>query len=307
MKARYFLPAAAIFGLCLSLCVGLCIISANAQQLKRPPREGINQGGAEALLIAKVEPDYPEAVKNKGIAGQIVIAFVIGTDGSVFNVRPVAAGLFGCKSLNSEDPDLQQAAIAAVKQWRFVPLRLHNVPGDQGEAIEAETTVALPFDFRKSGAAQDAGKASGEPAGMGPCDRREDRPSTTKFSTAIDPARAEFGRPVIAPERAEEQLIHRVEAQYPRLIEESQLQGNAVLHVLIDKQGHVAATKTESGHPLLVQAALDAVKQWQYQPFHVDGAPAEVETPVVIKFRCQDNGNRCTRESGSACRCSATK
>ena len=131
MKARYFLPAAAIFGLCglcLSWCVGLCVVSASAQQLKRPPREGINQGGAEALLMSKVEPDYPEAVKNKGTAGQIVIAFVIGRDGSVFNVRPVAAGLFGCKSLNSEDPDLRQAAIAAVKQWRFVPLRRMTYP-----------------------------------------------------------------------------------------------------------------------------------------------------------------------------------
>ena len=132
--------------------------------------------------MAKVEPDYPEAVKSKEIAGQIVIAFTIGRDGNVSNVRPVAVGSFGCKSLNSEDPELQQAAIAAVKQWRFVPFRLHDVPGDQGEAVEVDTTVALPFDFRKSSATQDAGKASSEPAGMGPCNRREDLASTTEFA-----------------------------------------------------------------------------------------------------------------------------
>jgi TonB family protein len=300
MKARYFLSAGAVFSLCLTWCV----VSANAQQQKRRPSIAISQAGAEALLMAKVEPDYPEAVKNKGIAGQIVIAFTIGQNGSVSDVRPAAVGLFGCKSLNSEDPDLRQAAIAAVKQWRFVPFRLHDIPGDQGEPVEVETAMALPFDFRKPGVAPDAGKASSALADLAPCNAPKDAP-TPKFATVIDPTRAAFGRPVIAAERAEEQLIHRVEAQYPRLQEGDRLQGNAVLHVLIDRQGHVADIKKESGHPRLVQAALDAVKQWQYQPFQVDGAPAEVETPVVIKFRCQDNGNRCTPESGSACRCAA--
>jgi TonB family protein len=301
MKARYFLTAVAIFGLYLSLCV----VSASAQQ-KRPPGVIIPQNDAATLLMSKVDPDYPEAVQNKEIAGQIVIAFTIGKDGSVSDVRPVDKYFFACMPVNSDDPELQQAAIAAVKQWRFVPFRLHAIPGDQGEPVEVATAVALPFDFRKPSAASDSGKASSAPADMVPCNLRKTT-SPTKFSTVIDSTRAEFGRPVIAPERAEEQLIHRVEAQYPPLEKENQLQGNAVLHVLIDKQGHVAATKTESGHPRLVQAALDAVKQWQYQPFHVDGAGAEVETAVVIKFRCQDNGKSCTRESGSACRCAATE
>ena len=251
--------------------------------------------------MAKVEPDYPEAVKSKEIAGQIVIAFTIGEDGSVSEVRQVAVGLFGCKSLNSEDPELQQAAIAAVKQWRFVAFRLHDIPGDQGKPVEAETAIALPFDFRKPGAAP-----SSAPADMAPCNLPKDAPPP-KFADVRDPTRAEFGRPVIPPERAEGQLIHRVEAQYPHSEKVGQLQGNAVLHVLIDKLGHVIDIKKESGHPLLTQAATDAVKQWQYQPFQLDGAPAEVETPVVIKFRCEDDGKSCTRESGSACRCTAIR
>jgi len=296
MKARHFLTAAAIF----SLCVVLCAASANAQQQKLRPGVAISQGGAEGLLMAKVEADYPEAVKSKEIAGQIVIAFNIGEDGSVSDVRQVAVGLFGCKSLNSEDPELQQAAIAAVKQWRFVAFRLHDIPGDQGTPVEVATAVALPFDFRKPGAETDA------PADMAPCNLPKDAP-TPKFAAVRDPTRAEFGRPVMPPERAEDQLIHRVEAQYPRREEGGRLQGNAVLHVLIDKQGHVADIKKESGHPLLVQAAIDAVKQWQYQPFQLNGAPADVETPVVIKFRCEDDGKSCTRESGSACRCAAIR
>jgi len=294
MKARHFLITTAVFSF-----FSLCVVSANAQQQKRRPGVAISQAGAEALLMAKVEPDYPEAVKSKEIAGQIVIAFTIGEDGSVSEVRQVAVGLFGCKSLNSEDPELQQAAIAAVKQWRFVAFRLHDIPGDQGKPVEAETMVALPFDFRKPGAAP-----SSAPADMAPCNLPKDAPPP-KFAAVIDPLRAEFGRPVVPPERAEDQLTHRVEAQYPRMLEGARLQGNAVLHVLIDKQGHVADIKKESGHPVLAQAAMDAVKQWQYHPFQLNGAAAEVETPVVIKFRCEDDGKSCTRESGSACRCAA--
>jgi protein TonB len=62
------------------------------------------------------------------------------------------------------------------------------------------------------------------------------------------------------------------------------IQGDVILHVLINKQGHVANVKPMSGHPILIQAALDAVKQWEYQPFQLNGEPAEVETAVVVKF-----------------------
>jgi protein TonB len=42
-----------------------------------------------------------------------------------------------------------------------------------------------------------------------------------------------------------------------------------------------------SGHPILIQAALDAVRQWEYQPFLLNGEPAEIETAVEVKFRMQ--------------------
>src|SRR6478672_11298426 len=120
MKARYFVPAVTIFSFCLSLCVD----SATAQPLRRLPEIVISQRTAENLSVKKVEPDYPEAVKSTEIAGQIVIAFTIGKDGNVSDVRPLDSGFFGCRSRNGDDPALQQAAIAAVKQWTFRPFLL---------------------------------------------------------------------------------------------------------------------------------------------------------------------------------------
>lgn len=281
MKARYFLITAAIF----SLCVVLCAASAKAQQQRRPLRI-LSQGTAEALLMSKVEPDYPEAVKSKEIAGQIVIAFTIGKDGSVTDVRQRDTAFFGCRSMNSDDPELQQAAISAVQQWKFRPFLLHEQPGDAGEPVEVGTAVALPFDFRKSGAAPDEGKPSSAPAGMGPCNLREGATTTTEFAhPKVDPSRPVFGAPVIEPNRAKKMLAHRVEATYPNMARIAHIQGNVILHVLIDKQGHVANIKPVSGHPILIQSALDAVKQWEYQPFLLNGQPAEVETAVEVKFR----------------------
>jgi TonB family protein len=281
MKARHNLPAVAVFSF-FSLCLGLCVASASAQQQARLPEIVISQRMADSLSLTKVAPEYPDAVKSREIAGQIVIAFTIGKDGSVSDVRQQDSGFFGCRSRNGYDPVLQQAAIAAVKQWTFRPFLLHQQPGDTGEPVEVGTAVALPFDFRKpTGAA-----APGAPADLASCNPREGDTAATEFiQPKVDPSRPVFGAPVIEASRAEEMLVHKVEATYPQMARIAHIQGNVILHVLIDKQGHVSKMKAMQGHPLFIQPARDAVKQWEYQPFLLNGEPAEVETAVEVKFR----------------------
>jgi len=233
-------------------------------------------------LLTKVEPDYPDAVKSREMVGQIVIGFTIGRDGSVSDVRPLETGLFGCKSMNSDDPQLRLEAMVAVKQWKFRPFLVYQQPGVGGEPVEVGTAVALPFDFRKPADAA----TSSAPTGTAPCNPRERDPAATEFAQpSVDPNRPLFGAPVIEPSRAEEMLAHRVEATYPQMARIAHIQGNVILHVLINKQGRVANIKPVSGHPILIQAALDAVRQWEYKPFLMNGEPAEVETAVVVKFR----------------------
>jgi len=276
MKARYFLPAVIIFSLCLSLYV----VSAKAQQQRRSPEIVISQRTAENLSLKKVEPDYPDVVKSTEVAGQIVIAFTIGKDGNVSDVRPLDSGFFGCRSRNGDNPALQQAAIAAVKQWTFRPFLLHQHPGDAGEPVEVGTAVALPFDFGKS-----TSEATRMLAAMGTCNPQEGTAASTEFAhLTVDSSRQVYDAPMIEPSQAEKMLAHKVEANYPEMARIAHIQGNVILHVLIDKQGHVANIKPVSGHPILIQAALDAVRQWEYQPFQLNGEPEQVETAVVVKF-----------------------
>jgi protein TonB len=80
-------------------------------------------------------------------------------------------------------------------------------------------------------------------------------------------------------------LIYRVEPTYPPLAQQAHIQGAVVLVALIDRAGNVQSLQVVSGHPLLVRAAIDAVKQWRYQPLLVNGQPIEVETTVTVNFR----------------------
>ena len=56
------------------------------------------------------------------------------------------------------------------------------------------------------------------------------------------------------------------------------------MHAIIDKEGKVAELQVVSGHPLLVQSARDAVRQWRYEPTLLNGEPVEVDTTITVTF-----------------------
>jgi protein TonB len=79
-------------------------------------------------------------------------------------------------------------------------------------------------------------------------------------------------------------VIAQPQPQYPALARQARIQGNVVLHAIIGKDGRVGELEVVSGHPLLVQAALDAVKNWRYQPTQLNGDPVEVDTTITVSF-----------------------
>jgi protein TonB len=77
-------------------------------------------------------------------------------------------------------------------------------------------------------------------------------------------------------------LIHKVDPVYPR--DASRMDARVVLHAIISKSGTVKSVEAVSGPEELKQAAVDAVKQWRYQSYLLNGEPVEVDTTVVIEF-----------------------
>jgi protein TonB len=82
-------------------------------------------------------------------------------------------------------------------------------------------------------------------------------------------------------------LIRRVQPVYSRLAIATHTQGSVVLSALINTRGEIEGLQVVSGPPLLVQAALDAVKQWRYRPYILNGTPIEVQTQVTVNFSLQ--------------------
>jgi protein TonB len=104
-------------------------------------------------------------------------------------------------------------------------------------------------------------------------------PSLPSPPKPIGPTRIKQGGIVTAAS-----ILSQTRPVYPTLARQARIQGNVLLHAIIGKDGRVAQLEVMSGHPLLVQAALDAVKQWLYKPTLLNGDPVEVDTTITVTF-----------------------
>lgn len=79
-------------------------------------------------------------------------------------------------------------------------------------------------------------------------------------------------------------ILTRVVPAYPALARQARIQGTVNLIGVIATDGTVKELRVISGHPLLAQAALDAVRQWVYRPTLMNGEPVEVQAPIEVRF-----------------------
>jgi protein TonB len=79
-------------------------------------------------------------------------------------------------------------------------------------------------------------------------------------------------------------LIRKVQPIYPPLARQARIQGTVLLQAEISKDGTIENLHLISGHPMLAPAAIEAVKQWRYKPYILNGEPVEVETQITVNF-----------------------
>jgi len=103
--------------------------------------------------------------------------------------------------------------------------------------------------------------------------------SSTPVPKMATPAKIKVSQGVAAGN-----LIHEVKPSYPPIAKAARVQGQVVLQATISKGGQIENLRVVNGHPMLVQAALDAVKQWRYKPYMLNGEPVEVETQITVNF-----------------------
>ncbi len=79
-------------------------------------------------------------------------------------------------------------------------------------------------------------------------------------------------------------LVHRVEPEYPALARQARVEGTVELHAVIGRDGTIESLEALNGHPLLVKAALDAVRRWRYRPTMLGTEAVEVDTYITVHF-----------------------
>src|SRR5215470_1409201 len=111
--------------------------------------------------------------------------------------------------------------------------------------------------------------------------------SLTRLSEAVSPAPVNI--PVAPPARISQgvkggRITHRVDPKYPAQALLRRIEGAVIVDAVIAKEGRLHDVKAVSGNAYLTQAAVDALKQWRYEPYTLNGEPVEMKTTVTMNF-----------------------
>lgn len=219
--------------------------------------------------VKDVRPINPEEALKAGVTGVVILEVVIAEDGGVLASRVV-------RSL----PLLDSAALAAVNQWEFTPTVVDGV------AVPIVMTVTV--NFMSEGMAVLGGPPPPPPpppsfpvgdspgrdataAGRGGGDRPDDPgypPDAVRVGGGLSPPRrVVYVRPV-----------------YPDAAREAKAQGDVVVDVLVGTDGRVVMARVLRSIPIFDQAAVDAVRQWEFVPTVLNGRLVPVITTVTVDF-----------------------
>jgi TonB family protein len=160
--------------------------------------------------------------------------------------------------------------------------------GGQGVGYRADRPVPLPkksaqIPLRSAlrSSSSPAGNADGSPAMAKDADAVKNEPDDTEALTPAPLPR----RPVdVASGVMEANLVSAPKPSYPKLASLTRTQGNVVMQAVISKYGTVEELHVINGHRLLRGAAKNAVRNWRYRPYKVDGVPVDVATTVSVEF-----------------------
>jgi TonB family protein len=210
--------------------------------------------------IKYVPPVYPEIAKTARVSGVVILEALISPSGDVADARVL-------RSI----PLLDQAAIDAVRQWKYATTTLNGMP------VPVVLTVTVNFTIDNM------------PSETVVTNTAPMRSDVTPFT---EPIAAEWkGAPPIrvggdtkAPER-----VRYVPPVYPIEAQRSKISGMVIIQAIIDENGDVALAKVLKSVPLLDSAALDAVNQWRYTPTLVNGVPVPVVMTVTVNFTLRLN------------------
>jgi len=242
----------------------------------------ISRGVSQAQVVKKVQPEYPQEAREANIQGEVVLRITISREGDVSKAELV-----------SGDAMLAAAAIDAVEQWKYKPFLLN------GDPVEVDTEAAVDFrlpkimklapsDTAAPAPAEATGVVGDAPGGI-PAGQTSGVIGGIISSTPATPRVATPQRVRVSQGVTTGMLVKKVAPEYPPEARRGRIEGTVVMHAIISKAGDVATLELVSGHPMLAPAAIEAVKQWKYKPYLLNGNPVEVDTLIQVNFTLSGN------------------
>lgn len=216
----------------VTLAAGLLAAAASSSLAQEPAKTTM------PVLLKEVKPEYTKPAMDRKVEGAVWLEVVVKADGTVDdNVRVT----------RSLDPDLDQQAVKAAKQWTFKPGTKDGAP------VPVSVSLELTFTLR---------------------------PGTK----AAAPAQSALNKPgdggVVAPV-----LVRDVKPHYPKDAMDRKVQGRVGLKMVVKANGTVGDVEVTAGlDPELDQEAVKAAKQWKFRPGTKDGKAVDVEVQAEMTF-----------------------
>ncbi|HVQ14232.1 MAG TPA: energy transducer TonB, partial [Vicinamibacterales bacterium] len=201
--------------------------------------------------LRNVPPTYPADAQAAGVQGEVRLELTINTAGRVQEVRVVgstAASASG-PAPSALQAQLNEAAMAAARQWEYEPAVLNGIT----VPVIVSANVRFVLTPREA--------------------------PTTTATTQAAPAPVRVGGNIKMPIKT-----RHIKAVYPPAAQSARVQGAVIIEVTVDAQGRVADARILRSIPLLDQAALDAVRQWEYAPTILNGVAVPVLMTVTVQF-----------------------
>jgi TonB family protein len=240
-------PAWAIVLVVLSLALLPAFADHVAAQAPDRQTAPLEIGGplAAPRKIGGATPVYPADAKAAGEAGMVFVTAVIDALGNVADATVLRAA----------SPRLGEAALDAIRTWKYQPTQVTGVP------TPVSITIAVNFSLDGSSGASTSTR-------------------TPAFAVPSDTLR-------VGGSVAEPRKVHNVPPAYPDDARAAGIEGTVILDALIDAEGYVADVEVLQSVPMLDRAAVEAVKQWRYLPTLLNGEARPVWMTVTINFTLQ--------------------
>ena len=232
---------------------------------------GLKAGGGEKVkppkLVKDVRPIYPKEAAKAGIEGVVIMEATTDTYGRVADVKVL-------RSI----PALDQAAVDALKQWVYEPMIVDGKP----RPVVFTVTMRFNLDDKKKPQVEGAvgavggvqgGVEGGVEGGVGGGVAGVE--AGKRFEGDADRAVGKIEPP---------KLVKMVDPVYPEVARQGRVEGIVILEAKIDEEGNVVDARVLRSIRVLDQAALDAVKQWKYEPLVIDGKAHKVVFTVTVRF-----------------------